>query len=415
MFEIIFFPQMAAKYRAAPLADHRERYLVYLKDTGATRSSLRKCANNQLSLMRLLSLKEGVKMRVSQIQAAAAIWSQPKGRRCPWRASPKSKARFVNQAIQWLRFLGWLDEPQQKQHPHHANIAIYKTWLREERCLSTATIQNYCHAADRFFFWLIGKGSSLSAVRITDIDDAIAAEQKRGTWNRRMLHSYAQRLRAFFRFAEARKWCMPGLAAGIMPPRFRPEEGIPKGLDRDVVLRLLSGTEGNSPADKRDRAILMLFAIYGLRASEVSGLQLDDIDWHNEIIRVRCPKPVRTHTYPLSPAVGEAILRYIKEVRPSGFGRTLFFKLHAPIRLLERRTLGKMVRARLTRLGITSGKRGTHALRHGAAQHLINQGMSMKVIADFLGHRNLSSTAIYAKVNIDALREVGNFHLEGLS
>jgi hypothetical protein len=112
---------------------------------------------------------------------------------------------------------------------------------------------------------------------------------------------------------------------------------------------------------------------------------------------------------------GDAILRYIREVRPSGFGRAIFFTMCAPIRPLSRRALGKIVSDRLAALGIVAGKRGTHALRHAAAQHLLDQGMSMKVIGDFLGHRDPSSTAIYAKVNLAALREVANLDREGLA
>jgi integrase/recombinase XerD len=228
-------------------------------------------------------------------------------------------------------------------------------------------------------------------------------------------HDYAQRLRAFFRFAEARNWCLPGLAAGIMPPRFMRDEAVPRGLKRKDVLRLLATTQGNRPADKRDRAILMLFIAYGLRASEVAGLQLDNLNWEDETIRVRCPKPGRTHHYPLSRGLGQAIITYIREVRPSGFGSTLFFTLSAPIRPLTRKTLGKLVRDRLHSIGITSGPRGTHALRHSTAQHLLDEGMPMKVIGDLLGHRDPSSTAIYAKVNLAALREVAALDLEGLA
>jgi site-specific recombinase XerD len=89
--------------------------------------------------------------------------------------------------------------------------------------------------------------------------------------------------------------------------------------------------------------------------------------------------------------------------------------MRAPIQPLGRQALGKIVKDRLARLGIVTGKRGTHALRHAAAQHLLDQGMSMKVIGDFLGHRDPSSTAIYAKVNLTALREVAALDLEGLA
>jgi len=413
--ELFILPRTLDKYQAAPLTEQRLRYLLHLKQAGAKRLTLLKCANDQLSLVHLLDLKEGVKVHVSQIEAAAAIWSQPKGRRWPRPASPKARTRFVSRAVRWLRFLGWLDETLEARHPHGAEVDTYEAWMRGERGLSEATLRDCCMAANQFFNWLAASGTPLNSVKIADIDGAIAAKKARGTWNRRTMHDYAQRLRAFFQFAETRGWCMPGLAAGIMPPRFMPDEAVPKGLKRDVVLRLLASTEGNRPADKRDRAILMLFVAYGLRAGEVGGLQLDDIDWENEILRVRCPKPGRTHSYPLSRGVGEAILRYIREVRPSGFGRTLFFTLCAPIRRLERRTLGKIVSGRLNRVGITAGKRGTHALRHAAAQHLLDQGMPMKVIGDFLGHRNPSSTAIYAKVDLNALREVGNFDLGGLA
>ena len=233
--------------------------------------------------------------------------------------------------------------------------------------------------------------------------------------NRRTLHDYAQRLKAFFLFAEARGWSSSGLAAGIMPPRFMADETVPKGVRREDVVRLLASVEGDRTVDKRDRAILMLFIAYGLRAGEVGGLRLDDLDWENGMLRVRCSKPGRTHHWPLSPGVGHAILRYIREARPSGFGRGLFFTSRAPIRPLTRKTLDKMVRDRLAAIGVVNGRRGPHALRHAAAQHLLDQGMSMKVIGDFLGHRDPSSTAIYAKVNLTALREVAALDLEGLA
>ncbi len=247
MLEEIFFPRTVERYRAAPLVEQRERYLIHLRRTGARRQTLRKCANDQLSLVRLLKLKEGSTVRLSQIEAVTAIWSQPRGRRCDRSASSKAKARFVTHAVRWLRFLGWLDEPEREHHPHHANVAIFEKWLRQERGLSTATIQDYCRATDHFFYRLAGKGVLLSAVRMTDIDDVIAAEHKRGAWNRRTIHDFAQRLRAFFRFAEARGWCVRGIANGIMPPRFMRDEGVPKGLKRADVQRLLATTEGDRP------------------------------------------------------------------------------------------------------------------------------------------------------------------------
>ena len=414
MFDDIFFPHTAGRYRAAPLVERREQYLVHLKATGARRSTLRKCANDQLSLVRLLGLEDGDRVSRSQIEVAAAAWSRPSGRRCDRAASPKTRDRFVNHGVRWLAFLGWLDERDDGRHPHDAEVHAFARWLREERGLSDATVQSYRKAADHFFGQLATKGVRLSALGMTEIDDAVAAEHERGAWSRRTRHDYAQRLRAFFLFAEIRGWCRAGLAAGIVAPRFMADETVPKGLPREDVVCLLASVGGDRAIDKRDRAILMLFIAYGLRTGEVGGLQLDDLDWENAILRVRCPKPGRTHLWPLSQGVGHAILRYIREARPSAFGRNLFFTTHAPIRPLDRKALGKMVRDRLADIGVVSGRRGAHALRHAAAQHLLDQGTSMKVIGDFLGHRDASSTTIYAKVDLAALRKVAALDLEGL-
>jgi site-specific recombinase XerD len=415
VFDDIFFTHTAERYRAAPLVKQRERYLVHLKATGARRSTLRKCANDQLSLVRLLDLKDGDRLSQSRIEAAAVLWAQPSGRRCDQAASRKTHDRFVSHSVRWLGFLGWLDKGGGGRHPHDAEVSAFERWMREERGLSAETIHDYCRAADRFFLWLAGRNKPLVAVEMTDIDDAVAAEHGRGAWGRRTRHDYAQRLRAFFLFAETRGWCRAGVAAGIMAPRFMADETVPKGLPREDVVRLLASVGGDRPVDKRDRAILMLFIGYGLRTGEVGGLRLDDLDWENAMLRVRCPKPGRTHLWPLSQGVGHNILRYIREARPSGFGRSLFFTMHAPIRPLDRKALGKMVRDRLAGIGVVTGRRGAHALRHAAAQHLLDQGTSMKVIGDFLGHRDPSSTTIYAKVDLAALREVAALDLEGLA
>lgn len=124
-------------------------------------------------------------MRVSPIEAVAAIWSQPKGRRCDRSASPKARTRFVSHAVRWLGFLGWLDEPEEVRHPHGAEVDAYEAWLRSTRGLSETTIQSYCMAADRFFDWLAKSEVPLTWVKITDIDGAIAAEKARGRCGRR--------------------------------------------------------------------------------------------------------------------------------------------------------------------------------------------------------------------------------------
>ena len=414
MFEDLFTDRdKIASYRAAPLFEERLRYLVHCTQVGARRCSLRTIAAHQVNLVHLLDLQEGDRVSVSRIEAAAGQWSLPGGRRCSRAARPDARRRFFGHAVRWLRFLELLDEPPATQHVHAGNVAVFAAWMRSERGWAEATICGCCHTVDRFFDWLDERGVALASVGITDIDQAVARYHARD-YSRVTIHDYAQRLRTFFRFAEQQGWCTPGLAEGIIPSRFYPGETIPKGLNRDEVLRLLATTESNRPADLRDRAILMTLIAYGLRSGEVTGLQLDDLDWEEETLQVRCPKPGRTHLYPLSRAVGQAILRYIRELRPPRPERTLFLTLQAPIRPLSRAAMKHVVSSRLDSLGITGKRRGPHALRHAAAQHLLNQGLSMKEVGDYLGHRSVLATSVYAKVQLNTLREVAEIDLEGL-
>ena len=112
MFEEIFFPRTAEKHRAAPLAEPRARYLRHLKETGTCRSNLRKCANDHLNLVWLLNPQEDDRISIHAIDAAATIWSRPKGRRYDRAATAKACKRFISHGIDLLRFLGWLDEPE---------------------------------------------------------------------------------------------------------------------------------------------------------------------------------------------------------------------------------------------------------------------------------------------------------------
>ena len=415
MFEDLFVDRSTiANYRAAPLLDERLSYLRHCVEAGARPSTLRRIAVHQTSLVQLLDLHEGGRVSVAQVEAAGSQWSLPGGRRYRRPALPQACQRFIGHAVRWLRFVNMLEEPDVPRHVHTGEVAVFEAWMREEHGWSEVTIRCCLSTVDCFFDGLEEREIALAAVEITDIDREVARWHSREC-SRITTHDYAQRLRTFFRFAERRGWCTPGLAEGIMPPRFHPGEPLPKGLDREEVLSLLATTEGSRPADVRDRAILMVLIAYGLRAGEVAGLRLDDLDWEDETLRVRRPKLGRTHHYPLSRGVGQAILRYLRELRPPRPERTLFLSLNAPLRSLSGAAISHVVRSRLDRTGFTGKRRGAHALRHGAAQHLLDHGLSMKEVGDYLGHRSVSSTSAYAKVQLGALREVADIDLEGLA
>ena len=320
MFEQLFRPaDTVEQYQTAALVESRLRYLRHWRKLGAKRATLRRIALNQLEVVRLLDLREGSgKVSLAQVEAAAAQWALPRLRRSGKHAKPVAVADFIARATRWLSFLGRLEVPAVvARHQHVAKVAAFADWMRTERGLSEHTIHSRCWIVDEFLSRFGDEDRSLHTLTIADLDRFVAEKSASGRCTRVSICSYAIRLRIFFRYAAGHGCCVPGVAAAIMPERMYRGETVPAALAWEDVQRLLGTTEGEHPADKRDRAIVLLFAVYGLRAGEASGLRLEDIDWEHETLQVRRPKPGRTHRYPLSRNVGDALVRYLREVRPA--------------------------------------------------------------------------------------------------
>ena len=416
MFETLFAdPRLIERHRAAPLLEERLRYLAHWETSGATRRTLRDIAHYLVCLCHLVNLRGDTPVGLDTVVSAVDNWSLLGGRCKPQLAVGTDRKRFIGHARRWLRSIGRLDEPRVARHSHDAEVAAYVSWMKKENGWSEENIRARRYLANSFCDGLDKRGISLASISIADIDQFMTRYRLTGKYSRVTIQSYARRLRTFIRYVEMQGLCDQGLAEGIIPSRAFHGDTIPPRITRNDVLRLLATTEGEASIDIRDRAILMLLITYGLRASEVAGLRLDDINWKEDLLSVRCLKPGRTHLYPLSHGVGKAILRYLLETRPPCKERALFLTIKAPIRPLSLISMGYIVRSRLTRLGINYRKMGPHSLRHAAAQHLLDEGMSMKEIGDYLGHRSLSSTSVYAKANLDSLRVVANVNLEGLA
>ncbi len=409
MFEILYKdPATIARYRCAPLMEQRERYLRAVVAWGAVGEIARRVARTQLVLMELLDLPDAdIPVRLTTVETAVQEWC----RNLP----AVSAANFRRYAFRWLRFLGWLEEPVRDAHPHARQVETFAAWMRDDRGLSEATVGNCCYESDRFFVWAAGRNLVLADIAIGDVDEYLAARIAGGNLRRTSAGAVAGCLRSFFRFAEVRNWCRPGIAACIMPPLSYPDRPVPKGFDRDEVEKLLATTEGTAPVDRRDRAVLMLLATCGLRAGEVGALRVDDIDWERDMLRVFRPKTGRTDLFPLTPSVGNAVMDYLLNVRPDvGRERALFLTLPTPFRPLTSCTIGTIVRSRARCLGISGKRLGAHALRHAAAQRLVDEGCGLKTVGDFLGHSSPSATATYAKIDLAALRPVADICLKEL-
>src|SRR5436305_5958836 len=152
-------------------------------------------------------------------------------------------------------------------------------------------------------------------------------------------------------------------------------------------------------------AFLLLLARLGLRACEIVALNLNDIDWDHGTITVRC-KGGRWAQLPLTSSdVGEAVAIYLRSGRPRCLCRRLFLRHRAPIAgFAHSITVSTIVRRALIRAGIDSGRKGAHLFRHTLATDLLRNGASLDEIGELLRHRSPNTTAIYAKVDVAALR-----------
>lgn len=228
-----------------------------------------------------------------------------------------------------------------------------------------------------------------------------------GRYSPSTLSSVGTALRQFLRFLRFHGVRDDRLEDAV-PLTVNPRLGsLPRYLEADDVERLLESLDRSSPRARRDRAMVLCVARLGLRAGEVVGILLEDIDWRNALLHVRSRKTGRGARLPVPTEVGEAIAEYLRDGRPETSCRSVFVLHH--LRLGEpatQRTVYDAVKVALDKAGIDAPIRGPNLLRHTLATRLIRRGASLKEIADLLGHRCLGTTQIYAKLDIASLRTV---------
>lgn len=298
------------------------------------------------------------------------------------------------------------------QAPYPFQRAAWASFLHSEG-LSESTVRSYGWWINGFLQWLKQEEVPLRQVTATVVDGFMRHLSSRRL-NRVSLATAAKILRRFSRYAYEQGWWRRDWAPVILAPRLFRQEDLPLGPAWTDVRRLIAASDGDTRLHLRNRAILLLLSVYGLRSGEVRGLRLEDLDWTRRILRVRRSKTARVQEQPLTTATGKAIQRYLKKARPECARKELFLTLHAPFRRLSAGALYHLTSSLLQCLDIASPKRGPHALRHASATYLLNSGSSLKTVGDHLGHRSLGTTRIYAKVDLAGLRAVAAFDLGGL-
>lgn len=400
----------------APLLKERLKYLQYWADSGAKESSLRRIAQYMLIIINYLDFFKIRMVSVNEIGNAAEKWATNKAiRRRKGNYSKFAKARFIRDATNWFEMLGCLKKQNEPYIPFKEQFEKYNDYMLKEQGLSANTIYGRSFPLKDLLKKIKEKNKTLETVSPLDIDEALAKKHNLEGYSRRSVQNYASVIRSFLKYAEDQGWCRKGLADSIKAPRVYKDESLPSSPYWTDIKKMLTQSKTDNPTDIRDYAVLLLLSVYGLRSSEVVHLRLEDFDWKNERLYLRRAKRSKLQIFPLSQIVGEAILRYIKEVRPNNFLlKEVFLSRRSPYRPLKTAAIYQIVSRRLKPLQLKIKHHGPHALRHGCATHLINEGISLKEISDHLGHQNLETTRIYTKVDLTNLRKVAEFKLDGL-
>jgi site-specific recombinase XerD len=282
----------------------------------------------------------------------------------------------------------------------------YQEWLRVERGLAAASIDDLMGEARHFLSWYTGRSGATGFMQlgIGDIDAYL--EVRAAGLRRRSLKDVAERLRSLMRHLHRTGRTAADLASQIIAPTLYLYETIPSALSADQISAVLKTTrEDRSPRGLRDYAILLLLSTYGMRAGEITGLRLEDVDWRAETLRIRHSKTGAHSLLPLLPPVGKALLDYLRRGRPSTVAREVFIRTRAPYRRLY--VIYGAVRRRLEAAGVRPrGKCGPHTFRHARAVSLLRASVSRKVIGDLLGHRSEEATVPYLKLATEDLRAV---------
>jgi site-specific recombinase XerD len=409
------YPSVHERHRSAPLLRERDEYLKVLLDRGLAPTRVRNAAAYLLHVVRFLALTSLREVDLHEVEEASERWLEyesPMRRRTGVGAEVTSK-NFARIAKAWLSFHGCLVHPIQAPRCFERQLEDFKENLISRRGLASPTVRSYTERARSFLDWASTSHKDLSFISVIDVDSFFASKREAG-WKPGTVACHCQALRSFFGFAQEQGWCRPGVAAGIISPRIPKYTDIPKGPTWAQVRELIRSVQKQTPEELRARAMLLLYAIYGLRSSEVAGLRLEDFDWRNETFTVRRAKRGGIQQYPIQYEVGEAILAYLQRGRPRCACRHLFLTVRLPYRPMGPAGMWGVVGKRLKQINADCSHMGPHALRHACATRLLRKGSSLSEIADYLGHQDTRSVGIYAKYDKRSLHKVAAFSLSGI-
>jgi site-specific recombinase XerD len=281
-------------------------------------------------------------------------------------------------------------------------LISFRRWMQQQRGTCDVTLDNYGFDLRDLLKSLGEDPTKFDAKSLRKF--VLQRSQKCG-WG--VAKRCTTAVRMFLRFLIADGKCAVGLDASIPAFAHWRLSSLPRYLQPDEVERVITSCDPATPIGRRDRAILLLLARLGLRADELVRLRLGDLDWKEAVIRVS-GKGRRQILLPLTQEIGDAIVTYIQDGRPQTASDTLFIRSYAPFRAFaDHSPISMIVAQAMRRAGVTCPSRGAaHVLRHSVASSMLRQGSSLQEIAGVLRHRSITTTEIYAKVDVVTLRQI---------
>jgi len=400
--EFFVVPSAVPRLRACLFGAHLDVYCSSLSALGHTRSTIRGKLWSIARFARWMSKKhlDVGELNERHVDEFLATQRRSARRLCGGRVT-------LLHLLAQLRAAGAVaTTPAACDHsPAATMLARYEEHLRRERALAAATITRYLPFAREFVAERLDAATAHAGTLRADDARAFLLKRVR-RMAPRSAQSMAVALRSFLRFLFVRGETRVDLASAVPMVRQERLVSVPRHLPSEDIERLLGACDLSSTTGRRDHALLLLLARLGLRAGEVIALQVGDLRWREGEIVVRGKGQVHDRM-PLLPEVGAALALYIRKDRPRGASRHVFICRRAPHRGFSHpSSIAGIVARALGRAGLTPRMRGAHLLRHSLATTMVKRGASFAEIGQVLRHRSPSTTEIYAKVDLGALREV---------
>lgn len=323
----------------------------------------------------------------------------PGGRR--WQHVSPKYARRAGKFVAFLQRMG-VTPPPLTAMVAYPLLDDYQRWLRVHRGLSERTVARHLRILHKLLPDLGSASSSYDAARIRNV-----VRKWREQTGPADMRSMTSALRSYLRFLAGTGLCRPDLDHAIPPVVQWRLSSLPRYLAAADVERVIASCDQLARGPLRNRAILLLLARLGLRAGDVAGLRLSDIDWASGVLRLSGKSRCQVRL-PLPQDVGDALLAYIEQERPRVPHEAVFLMMVAPYRSFAQSShVSTIVALALKRAGISDPpSRGASLLRHSAATSMLRSGATLEAVGTMLRHRSLDMTAHYAKVDIAMLEQI---------